>query len=62
MFVGVEGCGGEARKFEALNPDCSNSCDVAGWTEKSDRCTDAPGDELEVLLDDGTLNPPIDAL
>lgn len=62
MLDGVEGWGGVAKKFEALKPDCSSNWDVAGWTEKSDLCTELPGDELEVVFDDGTLIPPIDAL
>lgn len=59
MFDGVDGGCGEARKFEALKPDCSSNWDVAGWTEKSVLCTDEPGEELEVAPDE---IPPIEAL
>lgn len=62
IFAGVEGGAGEAKKFEALKPDCNSSWDVAGWTEKSARCTDDTGDDVEVPPEDGTPIPPMDAL
>lgn len=62
MFAGVDGGGGEDKNPEAPNPDCNNSWDVAGWTEKSDRWTDELGDDVDDPTVEGTPIPPMDAL